>query len=69
MRVCIHAWVCVCTCREWGFRFQSFWVICRQTGASAVVLVSDALAVAADEVPRGRRWTTAHSPSELQPWC
>lgn len=43
MCVCIHAWMYVCTGREWGLRFQSIWAVCRQIGASAVVLVSKAL--------------------------
>lgn len=54
VHVCIHAWVCMCTCREWGLRFQSIWAICRQTGASAVVLVSKPLTVAAGELSRDR---------------
>lgn len=57
MRVCKHARGCVCMCREWGFWFQSIWVICRQTGASAGVLVSEALAVAAGGMSRGGRWS------------
>lgn len=41
--VCIHAWVYACMGREWGLGFQSIWAVCRQIGASVVVLVSNAL--------------------------
>lgn len=57
--VCAHA----CLCREWGFRFLCVWKVCRKGGTSAVVLVSEALAVAAAGMFRGRRGTTAPRPT------